>query len=77
MWRVRTPGSPTSDFASKRIGQQLDQRPDIPMRGNGMPERQRRVDLVIIPTAGADSLQVMAGFKIRDDSLDLPFGNPN
>jgi hypothetical protein len=42
-----------------------------------MPQRQLGVELVAIPPAGADSLQVLACLEVGDNALNRALGDPN
>jgi hypothetical protein len=42
-----------------------------------MPQRQVRVDLIAIPPAGTDALQVLACLEVGDNALDRALVDPN
>jgi hypothetical protein len=64
-------------MASAGIGQQVDERSDVSVRFDRVPQRKLGVDLIAIPAAGADSLQVLAFLEVRDDPLDGTLGDSN
>ena len=58
-----------------RVRNQRDQACHTPMRLDGMPKRQFRVNAVVIPSTTALALDVPAAFEVRDDPLYSTLGD--